>query len=140
MHISSWGDWHRDSVLGPERAARIAPARSALMRGMIFTQHHDAPVALPNSISILASQVNRLTRSGSVLGPDQRVSAMDAIQSITLWAAYQCFEEKSKGSIEPGKAADFVILSAKPLQVEPMKLYDLQVVETIKGGKTIYRQ
>ncbi len=138
MHTYYWGDWHRDSVLGPERAARISPAASALKRGMIFTQHHDAPVALPSSIMILASQVNRTTRSGKVLGPEQRVSVMDALKSITINAAYQYFEEKTKGSLEPGKLADLVILDKNPLKVEQMAIKDIKVVETIKEGKSIY--
>ncbi len=139
MHTYYWGDWHRDSVLGPERASRISPAASALKRGIPFTQHHDAPVALPSSIMILFSQVNRVTRSGQALGPDQRVSAMDAIRSITINAAYQSFEERTKGSIEPGKLADLVILDRNPLTVDPMTIKDIRVVETIKEGRTIYR-
>jgi predicted amidohydrolase YtcJ len=140
MHTFYWGDWHRDSVLGPERAAFISPAQAALDRGIRFTQHHDAPVALPNSIVILATQVNRTTRSGEVLGPDQRVSVMDAIRSITINAAYQYFEEARKGSIEPGKFADLVILDANPLEIAPEDLWDLEVVETIKEGETVFRK
>ena len=139
MHTYYWGDWHRDSVLGPERASRISPAASALKRGIPFTQHHDAPVALPSSLMILFSQVNRVTRSGQVLGPEQRVSAMDAIKSITINAAHQYFEEGTKGSLEPGKLADFVILDRNPLTVDPMAIKDIKVVETIKEGVTIYR-
>jgi hypothetical protein len=138
MHTYYWGDWHRDSVLGPERASRISPAASALKRGLPFTQHHDAPVALPSSIMILFSQVNRVTRSGEVLGPDQRVSAMDAIRSMTINAAYQYFEERTKGSLEPGKLADLVILDRNPLSVDPMTIKDIRVVETIKEGRTVY--
>ena len=138
MHTYYWGDWHRDSVLGPERAARISPAASALKRGMIYTQHHDAPVALPSSIMILSSQVNRTTRSGKVLGSEQRVSVMDALKSITINAAYQYFEEAAKGSLEPGKLADFVILDKNPLKVEPLAIKDIKVVETIKEGVSIY--
>jgi predicted amidohydrolase YtcJ len=139
MHTYYWGDWHRDSVLGPERASRISPAASALRRGIPFTQHHDAPVALPSAIMVLFSQVNRVTRSGEVLGPEQRVSAMDAIKSITIHAAHQYFEEATKGSLEPGKLADLVILDRNPLTVEPMAIKDIRVVETIKEGRTIYR-
>jgi predicted amidohydrolase YtcJ len=140
MHTFYWGDWHRESVLGPERAAFISPAKAALERNLIYTQHHDAPVALPSSIMILATQVNRVTRSGQVLGPDQRVSAMDAIRSTTINAAYQFFEEDRKGTIEPGKLADFVILDANPLEIAPEELLDLEVVETIKEGRTVYRR
>jgi hypothetical protein len=139
MHTYYWGDWHRDSVLGPERASRISPAASALRRGIPFTQHHDAPVALPSAIMVLFSQVNRVTRSGEILGPEQRVSAMDAIKSITIHAAHQYFEEKTKGSLEPGKLADLVILDRNPLTVDPMAIKDIRVVETIKEGRTIYR-
>jgi predicted amidohydrolase YtcJ len=139
MHTYYWGDWHRDAVLGPERAARISPAASALKRGIRFTQHHDAPVALPSSIMVLFSQVNRVTRSGQVLGPEQRVSAMDAIRSLTINGAYQYFEETRKGSLEPGKLADLVILDRNPLAVDPMAIKDLKVIETIKEGRTIYR-
>lgn len=139
MHTYYWGDWHRDSVLGPERAERISPAASALKRGMIYTQHHDAPVAMPNSIMILASQVNRTTRSGKVLGPEQRVSVMDALKSITINAAYQYFEEDTKGSLEPGKLADLVILDKNPLKIEPKDIKDIKVIETIKEGNSIYK-
>jgi predicted amidohydrolase YtcJ len=139
MHTYYWGDWHRDSVLGPERAARISPAASALKRGMIYTQHHDAPVAMPNSIMILASQMNRTTRSGKVLGPEQRVSVMDALKSITINAAYQYFEEDTKGSLEPGKLADLVILDKNPLKVETIDIKDIKVIETIKEGNSIYK-
>ena len=138
MHTFYWGDWHRESVLGPERAARISPAASALKRGMRFNQHHDAPVALPSSIIILHSQVNRVTRSGKILGPEQRVSVMDALKSITIHAAWTHFEEANKGSLETGKLADLVILDKNPLKIEPMALKDLKVLETIKEGKTVY--
>ena len=139
MHTYYWGDWHRDSVLGQERAARISPAVSALKRGMIYTQHHDAPVAMPNSIMILASQVNRTTRSGKVLGPEQRVSIKDALKSITINAAYQYFEEGHKGSLEQGKLADLVVLDKNPLKVEPTAIKDIKVLETIKEGISIYK-
>ena len=89
MHCFYWGDWHRDSVLGAARAERISPARSAMRRGMIFSQHHDAPVAMPSAIRILSSVVTRRTRSGDILGPEQCIPVDAAIKSITLWAAYQ---------------------------------------------------
>ena len=101
MHAYYWGDWHRDSVLGPERASQISPAGSALKRGMVFTQHHDAPVALPSAIMVLFSQVNRVTRSGQVLGPDQRVSAIDAIRSITIHAQDRQRDREDRQHVGP---------------------------------------
>lgn len=84
--------------------------------------------------------MNRRTRSGAILGEDQRVSVMDGLKAMTLWAAYQHFEEKTKGSLEVGKLADFVILSDNPLTVDPLNITDISVLETIKEGVTIYRQ
>ncbi|WP_331767440.1 amidohydrolase family protein [Embleya sp. NBC_00896] len=138
MHTFYWGDWYRDVVLGPLRAADISPAQWALKRGMIYTSHHDAPVALPNSIAILSSQVTRVTRDGYQLGRHQCVSGLDAVKSITINAAYQYGEEATKGSIEVGKLADLVILSANPVTVPPGAIQDITVEETIKEGRTIH--
>jgi predicted amidohydrolase YtcJ len=139
MHCFYWGDWHRDSVLGAERAERISPARSAMRRGMIFTQHHDAPVALPSAVRVLSSVVTRRTRSNDILGAAQCIPVDVALKSITLWAAYQHFEEANRGSIEVGKLADFVILDKNPLKVGILELSELKVTETIKEGKTIFK-
>ncbi len=96
MHCYYWGDWHRDSVMGAERAERISPAASALRRGMIFSQHHDSPVALPNAVRILSSVVTRRTRSGDILGAGQCIPVEEALKSLTLWAAYQHYEEANR--------------------------------------------
>lgn len=138
MHTFYWGDWHKDSVLGPERAAYISPTRDVLDAGLIFTSHHDAPVALPNSMRVLSATVTRVTRSGEILGPDQRVTPYEGLKSITIWPAYQHFEEAQKGSIEVGKQADFVILSANPLTVDPLTIADIKVLKTINDGETVF--
>jgi predicted amidohydrolase YtcJ len=139
MHTFYWGDWHRDETLGMERAYRISPAQSTLRRDMIFTEHHDAPVALPNSLMILHSIVNRTSRSGDIIGPDQRVSPYIALKSITDWAAYQYFEEDRKGTITEGKLADLVILDRNPLKVAASDIMNIQVLETIKEGSHVYQ-
>nr|BFD41288.1 amidohydrolase [Pseudomonas sp. FFPRI_1] len=140
MHTYYWGDWHRQSVLGPERAENISPTQWVLKEGLKFTTHHDAPVALPDSMRVLAATVNRTTRSGYVLGPDQRVTPLQALKAMTLWSAYQHFEEDRKGSITPGKLADFVVLSANPLTVAPATLNEIQVLKTVKEGRVIYER
>lgn len=139
MHTFYWGDWHRDSVLGPVRAENISPTGWALRRGMMFTTHHDAPVANPDSIRVLSATATRRTRSGDILGPHQRVPVDVALKAMTLWPAYQHFEEATKGSLVAGKLADFALLSQDPTAVDPEKLASLKVVETIKEGVSIWR-
>ena len=139
MHTFYWGDWHRDSVLGPERAAHISPTGWLLQRGMMFSSHHDAPVALPDTMRVLSATVNRTTRSGQVLGPEHRVEPIVAIKAMTLWPAYQHFEASTKGSIEVGKLADFAVLSDNPLTVPRESIADLKVMETVKAGRTVWR-
>ncbi len=139
MHTFYWGDWHRESVLGPERAAYISPTRDVLDAGMVFSSHHDAPVANPDSMRVLGATVTRVTRSGYVLGPDQRVTPYEGLKAITIWPAHQHFEEKLKGSIEVGKQADFVILSDDPLTVDPLTIADIKVLQTINDGRTVFK-
>lgn len=138
QHTYFWGDWHRQS-LGEERAARISPLGYANSIGLKFTNHNDSPVLPSHMLTTAWSAVNRVTRSGYVLGPDERVSPYVALKAVTDWAAYQYFEEKSKGTLEAGKRADLAILTANPLKVAPMAIKEIDVVETIKDGKTIYR-
>ncbi|NSL54924.1 amidohydrolase [Uliginosibacterium aquaticum] len=140
MHTYYWGDWHRDSVLGPERAVNISPLGWAMQRNMIFTSHHDAPVAMPDPMRVMHATVNRVTRSGQVLGPQHRVSPLVALKAHTLWSAYQHFEDKSKGSIEVGKLADFVIVDRSPLDGDPMTIDTIKVMETIKQGKSVFKR
>jgi len=138
MHTFYWGDWHHDHTVGPERSMFISPTGWVRERGMIFTTHHDAPVALPDSLRVLDATVTRRSRSNRIMGEDQRVSPYVGLQAMTIWPAFQIFEEDRKGSIEVGKLADFVILSGNPLEVDPETIDQLQVVETMKEGVTVY--
>lgn len=138
-HVFYWGDIHRELSLGPERAARISPTRSVLNRGMKVTIHADAPVVVPSAMRMMWTAVNRRTRTNFVLGKDQALTPLEALKAQTLWSAYQHFEENQKGSIEVGKLADLAVLSANPLTVDPMTIKDIEVVETIKQGKSVYK-
>jgi hypothetical protein len=137
-HPFFWGDWHRDSVLGPARAARISATRSAQERGIPFTIHNDAPVVPPDAIRLLWVTTNRLTRSGQVLGADQRVSVEDALRALTANGARQYFAEHERGTLTTGKLADLVVLSADPLATPRERLLELEVVETVSRGKVVY--
>ncbi len=138
MHTFYWGDWHREHTVGPKLADNISPTGWCVKRGMQFTSHHDAPVAFPDSMRVLDATVTRRSRSGDIIGPEHRVDVMTAIKSMTIWSAWQHFEEKTKGSIEVGKLADFVILDKDPTAVDPETIDQIKVTETIKEGKTIF--
>ena len=137
-HVYYWGDRHRDLFLGPERAARMDPMRSALDRGLVITAHCDSPIVPADPLLSIWVSVNRLTSYGQVLGPDQRISVLEALRAHTFNPAWQNFQENAKGSIEPGKLADLVVLDANPLEVDPAALRNIGILETIVGGKTVY--
>lgn len=137
-HTFYWGDWHRDETLGADRGAFISPTAAALKAGLHFSLHTDAPVVPPSPMHVLWSAVNRTTRSGQVLGADQRISPIDALRAVTIWPAWQHFDEASRGSITVGKKADLVVLSANPLSVDPATIKDIAVITTIKDGQPIY--
>lgn len=139
LHTYYWGDRHRDIFIGPERAFRIDPCKSALNRNIPFTLHCDTPVVPQDPILLIWAAVNRVSTSGSVIGAEQRIEPIEALRACTINAAYQNFEENIKGSIEPGKLADFVILSKNPLAIEPKEIKNIQVLETIVGGRTVYK-
>ena len=138
MHTFYWGDWHRDHTVGPVNAENISPTGWLMQRDMMFGSHHDAPVAFPDSMRILDATVTRRTRSGDILGPHHLVDVMTALKTLTIWPAWQHFEEESKGSIEVGKLADFVLLSDDPTAVDPETLDQLRVQVTIKEDEVIY--
>lgn len=137
-HTFYWGDWHREETLGPIRADRISPTRSAIERKVPFTLHTDTPVVPPDMIKTLWSATTRRSRSGDILGPAQRLTVSEALAGITIEAARQQGDESIKGSIEVGKQADFVVLSGDPLTTDPENLRDLQVVETIARGRRVW--
>jgi predicted amidohydrolase YtcJ len=140
MHTFYWGDWHTQRTVGPEAGANISPTGWVHKRGMIFTSHTDAPVAFPDSMRVLDATVTRRARgSGKIIGPAQRVDVVTALKAMTIWPAYQHFEESAKGSIEVGKLADFVILSRDPTKGDVETIDRIKITETIKEGSTIYK-
>jgi len=138
-HTFYWGDRHRDIFMGPKRAAVMSPSKWARDNGLRFSSHLDTPVTPMLPLQAVWSQVHRLTYAGDVLGPEQRISVMDALRAVTIDAAWQVFQEDNRGSLEPGKYADLVVLSGNPLE-DPMAMRDLQVERTVVGGATIYRR
>ncbi|MGB5811146.1 MAG: amidohydrolase [Polyangiales bacterium] len=123
---------------GRKQAMYISPMRDAIDSGLHPTNHTDFVVAPLDQMMMLWSAVNRVSRAGAEIGPDQRITPLEGLKAMTIWAAEQYGEQDSKGSLVPGKLADLVILSANPLEVEPAAIKEIKVVETIKEGATIY--
>lgn len=138
-HTYYWGDRHRDIFIGRERAAVISPTGWAQQYGLRFSSHLDTPVTPMLPLQAVWSQVHRQTSGGDVLGAGQRIGVMDALRAVTIDAAWQVFQEDNRGSLEPGKYADLVVLSGNPLD-DPMGLRGLQVERTVVGGVSIYKR
>ena len=124
---------------GRAQAEFLSPLKSARALGIRCANHTDFNVAPIDQLFVLWSAVNRVSREGEVIGPAERVTPLEALEALTIDAAWWYREEGQKGSLEPGKLADLVILDRNPLTVEPMTIKDIRVVETIKEGRTIWR-
>lgn len=137
-HVYHWGDIHMRNF-GPERAGRISPAASALKEGICFTLHQDSPVIMPDMMETLWCAVNRRTREGKVLGPEERIPVWDALKAVTVNGAYQYFEENEKGTVTPGKKADFVVLEQNPLETGADEIRNIRVLATIKEDRLLWK-
>jgi predicted amidohydrolase YtcJ len=137
-HAFFWGDVHVEN-LGRERAWFLSPTRSAIARGLHFTNHSDFAVTPLNPMFILWTSVSRTSRSGQVIGPDERISPEQGLRALTIDAAYQYGEETEKGSLEVGKLADLVVLDRNPTKVPVDAIKDIKVTETFKEGSPVFR-
>ena len=135
-HTYYWGDRHAGIFVGPERATNLSPAQWALNHGVRFSGHQDTPVTPMLPMQIVWSQTQRQTRSGAVLGPEQRIDPVQALRSITIDAAWQVFMDDQIGSLEPGKLADLVVLSGNPLTEDDVRT--LRVEATYIGGAEVW--
>lgn len=136
-HAFFWGEVHRRN-LGEARAAFLSPLAAARERGLRFSNHTDSMVTPLDPFFTLWTATTRLTREARVLGPEQRIDTLAALRAITIDAAWTYHEEQDKGSIEPGKRADFVIVDRNPLGVPPADLRSLRVVATIKDDRVVF--
>ena len=133
-HIPHWGDVHIKNF-GMERAAYISAAGTAGREGVNYTFHQDTPVLPPDMPETMSAAVNRRTSSGVLLGESEKISTLDALKAVTLNAARQYGEESERGSIEEGKAADFCLLSADPLEVKDDEIKHIKVISLYKSAE-----
>ncbi|GAB2631824.1 amidohydrolase [Prescottella soli] len=137
-HVYYWGDRHRDRFLGPRRGSRISPLASIAAADLQFALHCDSPVTPVDPLFTIHTAVNRVTRGGRVLGPEQRIDAQTAVAGYTTSAARLGAESAVKGAIAPGLLADFVVLTSDPLACDPATIKDIEVLATVVGDRVVY--
>jgi predicted amidohydrolase YtcJ len=147
FHPWFWGDQHIENFIGPERAGKMVPVATAMRTGIVACAHSDCPVCMPddpvwpaNPLWGIWCAVNRKTRGGADIGPDERLTPLEALRAYTINGAYASFEETIKGSIEPGKLADMAVLSDSPLTIDPHHIRDIEVLKTVIGGEVVYEK
>lgn len=127
-------------VYGPERLKMLHPTKTAGEMGIIYALHSDAPVSPYPAMIRIGSAVTRNTKEGVVIGGNQRIDAEDAIRAYTFAGAYTTFEENKKGTIQPGRFADLVVLNQDPTSIDPDSIRAIKVNTTIAGGKIVYQR
>jgi predicted amidohydrolase YtcJ len=125
--------------LGAQRANRTTPVRTYLDAGLPVSGGSDSPVIPYPPLWVIYHFVTRDTISGGVFGPEERISREEALRLLTINNARLMFEEDEKGSIEPGKLADLVILSDDILTCPAERIRSMDVLLTMVGGKIVYR-
>ena len=139
-HILYYGDALQIGILGEERTQKILPVRSVLAHRIPFSLHADQPMFPAEPLSLVSTAINRKSQSGLLINEQESISAAQALRAVTIDAAWQLHMEKNLGSIEKGKYADFVILAQNPLKAAKMAMADVQVLETIVAGNTIWKK
>jgi len=136
-HVDYWGEAFHDKIVGPERADRIDPSGSFKKEGGRFAYHSDSPVSNVGPLNYISEGAGRLWQKEprKVLGPNERVTVDDAIRAVTINAAYEMFSDDKVGSLEVGKQADLVVLSANPKKTPVDQIRNIQVKETWIDGK-----
>jgi len=137
IHCFYFGDTHIANR-GRAQADFISPMKAARELGLRPTNHTDFNVGPLDQLFTIHTAVNRVSRSGQTIGVDERITPLEALEAITIDGAKVYGEEAKKGSIEVGKLADLVVLSANPLTVPPATIEKIRIDETIKEGKTVW--
>jgi hypothetical protein len=125
---------------GAERAAWMFPLRTLLDAGIPVAAGSDAPVTYVNPFLGFYCAMTRRTMRGSVVGPEQAISFAEALRAYTINGAFASYEEKRKGSIEPGKLADFVVVESDLGRATAEQVKEARVLRTVIGGRVVYER
>lgn len=136
-YVAALADQYGKVGLGPERADEMVRLGDVSRAGIPWSLHSDMPMAPADPLFLIWCAVNRLTTSGRIAGPDQRVTVEEALRGVTIEAAYSLKLEDEIGTISPGKRANFTILDANPLSVDAMEIRNVGVWGTVMEGRIL---
>lgn len=139
-HLYYYGTALKNSIIGARRAEVMLPLNSVQKTGSPFSLHADLPMYPEVPMSLLATAVNRKTRGGEVIGPDERIEIYAGLSALTTHAAWQLHMADKIGSIEVGKFADLVVLDRNPFKTLPEQLRDVKAEATYVHGRLIYQR
>jgi predicted amidohydrolase YtcJ len=130
-----FADKYSEFGLGPGRADVMVRAASVLQRNIPLSFHSDLPMCPSDPLAMASYAVNRITASGRVAGPEQRISVHEALRAVTIGSAHSWRREHDLGSIEVGKIANFTVLADDPYEVNPRNLGRVRVLGTVFEGR-----
>ncbi|MDX1734086.1 MAG: amidohydrolase [Halioglobus sp.] len=129
------GEKYSELGIGPKRARSMVRLADAVKAGIRVSLHSDMPMAPAQPLYLMWAAVNRIGSGGGIIGPQQALTAEQALRAVTLDAAHSLRLEHEIGSIEAGKRADFTVLAENPLTVPKMRIKDIAVLGTVLGGR-----
>lgn len=138
FHSYMWEHGDKLASFGEKRLSMMHAYRTAIDMGIHVAGHSDSTVSAADPLLRIQDMVTRQGSDGKVYGGNQRVTVEEAIEAWTMGGAYATFEENLKGSISPGKLADFVVLRQDPRKTAPTKIKDIVIETTWVGGKTVF--
>ena len=135
-YLYSMGDKFAKGNLGQQRASEMVRAGSLLQHKVIFAFHSDFTIAPIQPLLLAWIGVNRITADGTLMAPNEKMPVYNALQAITSNAVFVLRMEDVTGSIKAGKKTGFVILTENPMEIDPMKIKDIKILETVFEGKS----
>ncbi len=134
-YVTALADKYSEEGVGPERSQQMVRLGEVRDAGISYSFHSDMPMAPSQPLYLMWTAVNRTTFSGKVAGPNQRLTAYEALKAVTINAAYSLRLENQAGSLENGKLANLTILEKNPLTVDADKIKDIRVWGTMSEGR-----
>jgi predicted amidohydrolase YtcJ len=136
-HLYFYGDALKDHIIGEERAKQLLPLGSSLESGLKLSLHADQPMFASQPLRLIQTAVERKTRLGNKMSPEEQIDLMDAIKAMTIDAAWQIKKEDKLGSLTVGKYADFIVLDENPFAVPVSELQNIECLETYVSGNKV---